>query len=72
MTLNIKPITDWRKFGQLDLLAPKSETRGFDSWLTSSLRIQCSFPLATSDVETKFYSHAEYEKIKGDGIIKPK
>ena len=29
----------------------KSETRGFDSWLTSSLRIECNFPLATSDVQ---------------------
>ena len=39
---------------------PKSETRGFDSWLTWSLRTECNFPLATSDVqmmaETKFYS----------------
>ena len=42
------------------ILVPKSETRGFDSWLTSSLRIECNFPLATSDIEmmseTKFYS----------------
>ena len=50
------------------MLVPKSETRGFDSWLTSSLRIECSFPLATSDVEmkseTKFYSYTEYEQNK--------
>ena len=31
-------------------LVPKSETQGFDSWLTSSLRIECNFPLATSDI----------------------
>ena len=24
----------------------KSETQSFDGWLTSSLRIQCNFPLA--------------------------
>ena len=45
-----------------DSLVPKSETRGFDSWLTSSPRIERNFPLATSDVqmmfETKFYSYA--------------
>ena len=49
-------------------LVPKSETRGFDNWLTSSLRIECSFPLATSDVEmmseTKFYSDATNEQNK--------
>ena len=33
------------------VLVPKSETRGFDSWLTSSLRIECNFPLATSDIQ---------------------
>ena len=44
------------------ILVPKSETRGFDSWMTStsSLRSECNFPLATSDVqmmsETIFYS----------------
>ena len=42
------------------LLVPKSESRGFDSWLILSLRIECSFHLATSDVqmmsETEFYS----------------
>ena len=47
---------------------PKSETRGFDSWLTSSLRIECNFPLATSDVEmmfeTKFYSYATNDQNK--------
>ena len=46
----------------------KSETRGFDSWLTSSLRIECNFPLATSDVEmmfeTKFYSYATNDQNK--------
>ena len=40
--------------------SPKSETRGFDTWLTSSLRIKHKFPLATSDFkmmsETKLYS----------------
>ena len=45
----------------LAIVVPKSETRGFDSWLTSSLiRIECNFPLATSDVEmmseAKLYS----------------
>ena len=57
-----------------DLLVPKSETWGFDSWLTSSLRIQYNFPLATSDVqkmsETKFYSYATNEQNKWYGIIK--
>ena len=42
------------------IVVPKSETRCFDSLLTSSLRIECNFPLATSDIEmmseTKFYS----------------
>ena len=46
-------------------LVPKSETRGFDSWLTSSLRIERNFPLATSDVkmmpEAKFYSYTTNE-----------
>ena len=41
-------------------LVPKSETWCFDSWLTLSLRIECNFPLATSDIqmmsEAKFYS----------------
>ena len=45
---------------QVSLLVPKSETQGFDSWLTSSLRIECNCSLATLDVqmmsETKFYS----------------
>ena len=31
--------------------SPKSEIQGFDSWLTSSLRIECIFPLATSDIQ---------------------
>ena len=43
-----------------NVVVPKSETRGFDSWLTSSLRIECNFPVATSDIQTmsktKFYS----------------
>ena len=34
-------------------LVPKSETQDFDSWLTSSLRIECNFPLATSDIQMK-------------------
>ena len=37
--------------GHITGVVPKSETRGFDSWLTSSLRIECNFPLATSDVQ---------------------
>ena len=49
-------------------LVPKSETRGFDSWLTSSLRIECNFPLVTSDIqmmsETKCYSWAINEQNK--------
>ena len=51
-------ISDWKKL--IQILVPKSETRGFDSWLTSNLRIEHNFPLATSDVqlmsETKFSS----------------
>ena len=47
------------------IVVPKSETQGFDSWLTSNLRIECSFPLATSDVqmmsESKLYSYATNE-----------
>ena len=50
------------------LLVPKSETRGFDSWLSSSRRIACNFPLATSDIqmmsETKFYFYATNEQNK--------
>ena len=50
----------WNILQAYQNLVPKSETRGFDSWLTSSLRIECNFPLATSDIqmmsETKFYS----------------
>ena len=49
-------------------LVPKSETCGFNSWLTSSLRIECNFPLATSDIEmmseTKFYSLGTNEQNK--------
>ena len=41
-------------------VVPKTDAQGFDSWLTSSLRNECNFLLATSDVqmmsETKFYS----------------
>ena len=48
------------------LLVPKSETQGFDSWLTSSLRIECNFPLARSDAkmvsETKFWFYATNEQ----------
>ena len=55
-------------------LVPKSETRGFDGWLTSSLRIECNFPLATSDIqmmsETKFYSWATNEQSKWYEVIK--
>ena len=55
------------------IVVPKSETRGFDSWLTSSLRIEFNFPLATSDIEmmseTKFYSYATNEQNKY-GVIK--
>ena len=58
----------------MGLLIPKSETRGFDSWLTSSLRTECSFPLATSNIEmmseTKFYSYAEYEHNNWYWVIK--
>ena len=47
-------------------VVPKSETRGFDSWLTSRLRIECNFPLATLDAqmmyETKFYSETTNEQ----------
>ena len=49
-------------------LVPQSETIGFDGWLTSSLRIECNFLLATSDVEvmseTKLYSCATNEQNK--------
>ena len=55
-------------------LVPKSETQGFDSWLTSSLRIECYFPLATSEVqmmsETKIYSQATNEQDKWYGTVK--
>ena len=53
-------------------IVPKSETRGFDSWLTSSLRIECNFPLASSDVkmmsETKLCSYATNEQNKWYGV----
>ena len=55
----------WLKTNKMngDIPVPKSETRGFDSWLTSSLRIECIF-LATSDVEMmsdiKLYFYAQY------------
>ena len=49
-------------------LVPKFETWGFDSWLTSSLRIECNFPLASSDVQmmskTKFCFYAINEQNK--------
>ena len=49
-------------------LVPIVETRDFDSWLTSSLRIECNFHLATSDVqmmpETKFYFQVTNEQNK--------
>ena len=55
-------------------IVPKSETRGFDSWLTSSLSIECNFLLATSDAqmmsEAKFYSHATNKQNKWYGVIK--
>ena len=45
---------------QLYGIVQNSETRGCDSRLTSSLRIECNFSLATSDIqiisETIFYS----------------
>ena len=46
----------------------------FDGWLTSNLRIECNFLLATSDVEvmseTKLYSCATNEQNKWHGVIK--
>ena len=45
-------------------LDPKSETPGFDSWLTPSLRIECNFPLASSDVCLKQKSVS-----RTDGVI---
>ena len=34
----------------LTSVVPKSKTRGFDSWLTSCVRIECNFQLTISDV----------------------
>ena len=54
----------------IDRSSPKSETRGFDSWLTLSLRTECSFPLATSDAQMmseNFIPRLQMNKINDMG-----
>ena len=56
------------------LIVPKSETRGFDSWLTSSLSIKMQFSFSNLDVqmmsETKFYSLSTNEQNQLYGVIR--